>query len=85
MSEQKYPQTWKHKENGKTHRVCPWWEMMPGTEINDKDIGDPIPGTPWKFGMLIQVGWLLENEHGVWFGVGPDAKEFFEVVEKEKK
>lgn len=31
----------------------------------------------YKIGALIQVGWLLENEHGVWFGMGLDAANFF--------
>jgi hypothetical protein len=73
-------QTWKHKKNGKVFKVTEWWETLPDTNITDKDIGEPVPGVPYKFGMLVQVGWLLENEGGVWFGVGPTAVESFEVV-----
>lgn len=58
----------------------PWWEHAPNTEITDKDIKIPEMNREWKWGMLVQVGWLIENEHGVFLGVGPTAKESFNVI-----
>lgn len=78
---------WRHKKNGKELRVLPWWEciepivsddgikgsiQLKGEEIGmDKD-------RKFKIGAIIQIGWLLENECGVWFGVGPGAQKEFE-------
>ena len=77
-----YPKIWQHKKTKKKVRVMPWWETVEGSAIRDKDIGVAEPGIPWKFGMLVQVGWLLENENNVWFGVGPTAKDSFKEVKK---
>lgn len=67
----------------------PWWEMVRGEEIlNDKDIGIPEMNKEWRIGCLIQIGYLLENEHGIWFGVGPQAAKGFNdlgPVDGEKK
>jgi hypothetical protein len=76
------PAIWEHKVTKKRANVHPWWELLPNTEIKDKDLEMPIPNQPWKWGMLIQVGWLLENEHGMWMGVGPKAEEAFNVIKK---
>lgn len=77
-------QFWQHKESKKKVRALPWWEILPDDEImNSRQV--ELGGPAWKFGMLVQVGWLLENEHGVWLGVGPKAIEAFNIVGPEKK
>ena len=71
-----FPELWTHKKNKKEVRAMPWWEMIDSV-IDEKEFKIPEINVPYKFGMLIQVGWLLENEHGVWLGVGPKAAEEF--------
>jgi hypothetical protein len=80
------PENWKHKETGKMVRAMPWWEC-PGDFVADLGIEDAIreKSDEWKerrfkIGALVQIGWLLENEHGAWMGVGPSAKDCFEVT-----
>lgn len=81
------PQVWKHKENGKTYNVMPWFEIpddfVAELKLQDtiKEKSDNWKDRQFKIGALIQVGWLLENEHGVWIGFGPTAKDSFDVVE----
>jgi hypothetical protein len=82
-------ETWKHKETGKIVRATPWWEI-PEDFVEELGIAEAIADKKdewkdrkYKIGALVQVGWLLENEHGVWFGVGPKAKEAFDEVRNE--
>ena len=77
------PHVWVHKQTGKTLLATPWWEILGSDEILDlksKEISneDPWPDRKIKIGTLTQVGWLLQNEHGVWFGVGPDAANYYD-------
>lgn len=86
----RYPRKWKHKKNGKVMRVMPWWETVKDGEIEEAgELGNllmEVAGRPCKMGVLVQVGYLLENEHGVWIGVGPmAAKEFKDMGEWKKK
>jgi hypothetical protein len=75
---------WQHKKNKKKLRATPWWEIP--ESILDDEFKELMKGRKIKFGVLIQVGWLLENEHGVWLGVGPAAaKEFNDLGEWKKK
>ena len=83
---------WQHKETKKIVRATPWWEIpedfVEELKIIDaiRDKKDEWKDRQFKIGALVQVGWLLENEHGVWLGVGPKAKESFdELPEEEKK
>ncbi len=76
-----YPRTWVHKKNKKKLRVMPWWETVKDGEVERVDelgqMVSEVAGRICKFGVLVQVGYLLENEHGMWLGVGPKAaKEF---------
>ena len=81
-AKREFPQTWKHKKTGKVVRAMPWWEMLEDdTIVSDKNL--PVKDksvVKFKIGCLTQIGWLLENEHGVWLGVGPKAAESFEVM-----
>ena len=78
------PRYWKHKTDGRVIRATPWWEIpledtvldLTGEEAKSAKLGD----TRLKIGFLVQVGWLLENEHGMWLGVGMKAQEMFEVL-----
>ena len=76
---------WQHKDNGKKCRAVPWWEVLEPDEVISgqmKNLGvkDKFPERKFKIGALTQVGWLLENEGGVFIGVGLKAKKHFRVV-----
>ena len=84
-----WPRIWEHKQNKKRLRVTPWWECVEPILGSEDDYGaaavgrELMEGRKFKIGALVQVGWLLENEHGVWFGVGPTAEEAFTDVTEE--
>lgn len=75
---------WKNKETGKIFNVTPWWTCE--SELIDKpaqilkDELDDWPDRLFSVGVLAQIGWLIENDNGVWFGVGPTAKDNFEDI-----
>lgn len=77
-----YPRVWVHKDDPKKQfRVMPWWETVKDGEVETVDelghmVGASV-GRVCKVGVLVQVGYLLENEHGIWFGVGPKAAKSF--------
>lgn len=75
MSDLKYPRLWRHRTNKKKMRVMPWWEIP--DPILDSETIKAGTGVDAKIGVLVQIGYLLENEHGMWFGVGPKAADFF--------
>ena len=80
---------WQHKKKKKIKvRATPWWEVLEGDEIiSDQDLASlkDRPDRQIKIGALTQVGWLLENQFGIWIGVGLDAKEEFKDLGPEKK
>lgn len=77
---------WKHKITGEVVKVAVWWEIPPPNEILDsetiskavRDKKDEWKDRQFKIGALVQVGWLIQNKHGVWLGVGPKGKDVFE-------
>ena len=73
---------WKHKENGKEYFVRPWWDCADGSFPSDvmKDDKDEWPDRMFAFGTLVQIGWLLKNEHDVWFGANHTIKEYFDEI-----
>lgn len=72
------PRIWQHKETKKTFRAMPWWEIPEPLDLGIEDV--VLPGRSTKFGVLVQIGWLLENEHSVWFGVNSSAAEWFDDI-----
>jgi hypothetical protein len=85
----KYPRVWRNKKSGQTLRVMPWWETIKDGEVEEVDpLGHMIReefGRPAKFGVLVQIGYLLENESGCWFGVNRSVVEGFEDLGEWKK
>lgn len=65
----------------------PWWETVKDGECESVDeMGQMISefaGRPCKFGVLVQVGYLLENEHGIWFGMNMKAAKSFKDLGEE--
>lgn len=84
-----YPRIWKNKKTGKKFPIVPWWETVKDGEIDKVDeLGQliaEVAGRPCKFGVIVQVGFLLENEYGVFLGVGPMAAKEFEDLGEWKK
>lgn len=84
-----YPRLWKNKTNGKKVRVMPWWETVKDGEVEQSDdmgqMLSVIAGRKCKFGILSQVGYLIENEYGIWIGLGPKAADQFEDLGEWKK
>ncbi len=75
---------WRHKVTKKEFNVVPWWDMQGSVVDNPKGIiedeNDTWTDRLYAVGVLAQIGWLIENEHNVWFGVGPGAKDEFEDI-----
>lgn len=81
-------QLWCRKDTGDLLLATPWFEILEKDEVvNGKSeiLGDadPHPKRQFKFGMLTQVGWLIQNQYECWFGVGFNAEENFEVIDEE--
>lgn len=82
---------WKNRQNGAICRVVPWWEILEPILADDKvngavDLGTHLTeGRKFKMGCLVQVGWLLETEGGVWVGVSMRGKECFDEIKPPKK
>lgn len=74
----KIAKKYRHKETKKIFKIVPWWEVLDPI-ADDNDLGKQ-DGRKFKFGSLIQIGWLICNEHDVYFGVNMKAMEMFEEV-----
>lgn len=55
---------WLNKRNGNLFVAAPWWE----TVDSDFQFNGKTKTYNGKIGVLYQVGWLIQNEHGIWFG-----------------
>lgn len=64
---------WQHKKTKKIVKVVPWFEVLK----DDTILKGKIEKRTYKIGCLTQIGWLLENEHGIFLGVGPKASKEF--------
>jgi len=85
----KIAEMWRHKKTGKILKVVPWYEIPdPVLELSGNDAKKAfdldLPRRV-KFGTLVQVGWLIENEHNIFIGVGIEAAKEFEPYEEETK
>jgi len=74
---------WKNKKNNKEFKATPWWEIPPGDDElavveMEVEFGNKKHKVPTKMGVMYQVGWLIQNEHGIWFGLNLEAAEQFE-------
>lgn len=85
----KFERKWKNKTTGKIFNVVPWWScdgsLVDRPEELLKDDTDDWKDRLFCIGVLGQIGWMIENDNGVWFGVGPKAKEQFEEIEETNK
>jgi hypothetical protein len=71
------PLIWKQKQTRRILAVSPWWECLDPI-VSDPDMPKELTeGRQFKIGCIVQIGWLLENAGGVWFGVNLTAQEAF--------
>lgn len=67
----------------------PWWEIVnDGKVVEVDELGQAITQSanrPCKFGIIYQVGYLIENQHGIWLGLGPQAEKEFKDLGEWKK
>lgn len=75
--EEMFPQVWMNKNNGLLFVVVPWMEVFGNDMLSTMSAG---PGTRCVVGVLSQVGWLIENEHGVHFGVNLRVEKAFKKL-----
>jgi len=78
---------WKHKVSGKIVKVAPWYEIpdpIVGTEAHESEqaFGKDMKDRKVKFGVLVQIGWLIENGQNCFLGVGLNAAKHFDKVKK---
>lgn len=89
MKVQTYPRIWQNRKSKAKVRVMPWWETVKDGQIEQVDdmgrMVTKMSGRPCKFGVLVQIGYLIENQHGVWFGVGPGVEKGFKDLGEEKQ
>lgn len=73
---------WLHKEKGDFCFATPWWEIPEANEVvalkADEAVTAGLGENRIKFGVLVQVGWLIQNQNDMWLGVGMKAQEAFE-------
>jgi hypothetical protein len=77
---------WLNKQSGQIVLATEQWEPLQ-VEHDEKFYEEILPefrqftkGRRVVKGRLIQVGWLIQNQHDVWFGVGMSAKNQFEEL-----
>lgn len=75
---------WMNKLTAQLYLVTPRWEPL-NIKFDEKFYEDLIPemkamvnGRKICHGVLMQVGWMVENEHGVWLGLPLSAADQFE-------
>ena len=83
------PRKWKNKHSGKIFKALPWFVPLDDESRFDfkglmKDLipefkNDVLKDFECYSGLLMQAGWMLENENHCWLGLtGLDVKELFE-------
>lgn len=65
---------WMNNNTGQLFVACPWWETVEPEDKNyDISVSSELGLNCIKFGTFYQVGWLVQNEHGIWIGVNYDV------------
>jgi hypothetical protein len=76
--------SWMNKKTGQVVLATEQWEPLQ-VEHDEKFYESILPefkdftgGRKVVRGLLLQVGWLIQNEHGVWFGMPLSITDYFE-------
>lgn len=78
------PRVWQHKETKKKFKVLPWWECLDPI-LDDKNAEGFLGCRKFKIGTIVQIGWMLENEHGIWLGTNMTSSTVFKDLGVWKK
>lgn len=79
------PKIWKQKQTRRILFVFPWWECLDPI-LTEADVpAEVVEKRAFKIGSIVQIGWLLENRHGVWFGVNFTAQDAFVDISDTKQ
>ena len=79
-------EVWMNKLNGELALATPHWQAVTcrfdENLIKELDpmIAKEIGSRKIASGTLVQVGWLLQNQNDVWFGMPLSISEQFEVL-----
>jgi hypothetical protein len=75
---------WVNKTNGELALVHPQWEPL-NIKFDEKfyhELGPEVKAMIGKrkiaHGALVQVGWMVQNRHDVWFGLPLSIEDQFE-------
>lgn len=80
---------WINKESGKEVKALPWFQPLADDSRMDmvglmKEVApelftnDVMKDFEVYSGLVLRVGWLIRNEHDVWFGVAKGVEDQFE-------
>lgn len=86
------PRRWRNKQNGKDGKdlkVLPWFQPIDNesrfdfkgmlSELVPEFKNDVMGSFEAYSGLVVQVGWLVENENRIWIGlIGIENRELFE-------
>ena len=80
-------EVWMNRSSGDLVLATPWWEPLTidydeklFNELLPLDLTKAIEGRKIAKGLVVQVGWMIQNRNDVWMGLNQDAKDFFEVI-----
>lgn len=84
-----HPKRWKNKLNGKEVKALPWFQPIDTSSAFDfagfmKELlpeifeGDAMADLEVYKGLVMNVGWQIQNEHDVWFCFPKSVAEQFE-------
>ena len=85
------PRCWKNKENNQLYKVVPWFQPIDNDsrinfvglfqEIEPTMLQDVMGDMEIYSGLVMQLGYLVESENRMWFGlIVDDPKEMFEDI-----
>ena len=86
------PRCWKNKENSQLYKVVPWFQPIDNDsridfvglfkEIEPNMLQDVMGDMEIYSGLVMQLGYLVESENRMWFGlIGGNWEEMFEDIE----
>lgn len=84
------PRRWKNKISGKEYKVVPWFVPMEKESRFDfvglikecfpELVNDQFSDFEVYKGLVLRAGWLIENEHNVYFALPMNIKDQFEDI-----
>lgn len=72
------PQVYMNKKTDDLVLIVPWF--TPATEDEAAALNMRVEAVNVVYGIFWQCGWLMQNQHGVWFGLSLNAIANFELL-----